>query len=309
MSSTPGMAVPPPVADVAGVAAAAAAVVAGLAAAQPFDVVAVSRMTDRSWTGLAARATGRSSPVGLRVPVERTACHHLLVDHRPVVVADLHRHPDPALRSIAAQHVVVGYAGAALRGSDGRRLGSVCGYSGRRYDGAGQGDLLPLLAVAAEDLGRRLGRALDVAADERRAAHERALAGSRDVTGLPDRRGWAALLRAEDARAGWLREEVAVVLVDVGLVRSVRGLRRAGQVLREAVGEGAVSRVGHRQFGVVVGEGGAPPGVLAATAQDALRAAGYPATSGWAVREPGEGAVGTWWRAEDALLRVRSAAR
>ena len=291
----------------AGFASAAGAAVAGLAAVQPFDVVVVSRMTDQAWTGLAARTTGRTSPVGRRLPVDRSACHHLLVDERPVVVTDLHDHADRTLRSVAAQYGVAGYAGAALRRPDGRRLGSVCGYSGTRYDGAGAVDLLPLLAVTADDLGRRLDRALDAAADERREAHERARSSSVDVTGLPDRRGWGALLQEEDVRGRQLGEDLAVVLVDVGLVRTVRGVRRAGEVLREAVGDDLVSRVGHRQFGVVVAEGaGVHPEAVATAAQDALRAAGYPATSGWAARAPGEGAVGTWWRAEDALVQARA---
>jgi GGDEF domain-containing protein len=290
-------------------ATAAGAAVGGLAAGQPFEVVAVSRMTDQAWTGLAARTTGRPSPAGRRVPVARTACHHLLVDHRPVAVADLRSHEDPALRSVAAQHGVVEYVGAALRAPDGRRLGSLCGWSGQEHDGAGAAGLLGLLAITADDLGRRLAGALDAAVDERRAAHERARHGSVDVTGLPDRRGWAGLLQEEDVRVRQLGEDLAVVLVDVGLVRTVRGIRRAGQVLREAVGDDAVSRVGGRQFGVLVGGIGAPdPSAVAADAQDALRAAGYPATSGWAAREAGEGAVGTWWRAEDALVRVRAGA-
>ncbi|SCX39157.1 GGDEF domain-containing protein, diguanylate cyclase (c-di-GMP synthetase) or its enzymatically inactive variants [Klenkia marina] len=304
MSSAPGTGASPSAAEFA---AAAAAAVGGLAAVQPFGVVAVSRMTDRSWTGLAARAAGRPSPVGRRVPVARTACHHLLVDRGPVVVTDLHGHPDRALRSVAAQHGVAGYVGAALRGPDGQRLGSVCGYSGDRYDGAGALDLLPLLAAAADDLGRRLGRALAAAADERRAAYELARATSVDATGLPDRRGWAALLQEEDLRGRQLGEELAVVLVDVGLVRTVRGVRRAGQVLGEALGEDLVCRVGHRRFGVVVGEtAGGHPATVATAAQEALRAAGYPATSGWAARRPGEGAAATWWRAEDALVTVRA---
>jgi GGDEF domain-containing protein len=305
MSSISGVATPSAAADFA---AAAGAAVGGLAAVKSFDVVVVSRMTEQSWTGLAARTTGRPSPVGRRLPVDRAACHHLLVDSRPVVVTDLRDHGDRVLRSVAAQHGVGGYVGAALRRPDGQRLGSVCGFSRDRYDGAGAMDLLPLLAVTAEDLGRRLDRALDVAADERRAAHERVRSTSVDVTGLPDRRGWAALLQEEDVRGRQLGEDLAVVLVDVGLVRTVRGVRRAGQVLREAVGDDVVSRVGHRQFGVVVSEGsGVHPATVAATAQEALRAVGFPATSGWAARVPGEGAVGTWWRAEDALVLARAA--
>ncbi|MEI4273470.1 hypothetical protein TEK04_17245 [Klenkia sp. LSe6-5] len=289
-------------------AAAAEDVVDDLAAGHGYEAAVVSRMTDRTWTGLAARSGGRATSVGRVLPVEHTACHHLLVDHWPVVERDLHQHADPALRSVAERYGVSAYGGAALLGPDGRRLGSVYGYSSDARDDVDADRFATRLAVAAADLGRRLTSALEAAADERRAAHDRARASADGVTGLPDRRGWGLFLQEEGVRAGRLGEDMSVVLLDVGLVRTVRGVRRAGDVLREALGDLGVSRVSGRQFGVVAGgPGDADPAEVAATAQAALRAAGYTATSGWALRDPLEGAVGTWWRAEDALLRVRAA--
>jgi hypothetical protein len=286
---------------------AAGTIVQELAVAEDFDTFTVSRMTDRVWTALASRSSIRPSAVGRPVPVASTACHHLLVGRGPVLAPDLRRHLDPDLRAVSGRYGVTAYVGAPMRRADGRLLGSVCGYSGERWAGESPERVTGRLAAAADVLGRQLATALDTLADERSASYERALGSADDVTGLPDRRGWGLLLRDEGDRAGYLAEDLSVVLVDVGLVRTVRGVRRAAHVLREALGDAPVSRLGSRQFGVVGGDlAELDPASTAAVAQEALRSAGYRATTGWAVREPLESVVSTWWRAEDALVQVRS---
>ncbi|SDO44453.1 GGDEF domain-containing protein, diguanylate cyclase (c-di-GMP synthetase) or its enzymatically inactive variants [Klenkia soli] len=288
-------------------AASAATAVAELSATETFDGFAVARMTDRSWTGLAARSGALPDVTGLSFPVGQSACHHLLVDRLPVLARDLRRHRNPVLRTMAREHGVTSYVGAPLRRADGRLLGSVCGYTVDRWAGSDPGGLAGRVGDAADALGRQLSAALDAVADDRRAAYDRALASRDDVTGLPDRRGWGLLLQDEDDRARHLAEDLSVVVLDVGLVRSVRGVRRAAHVLRDELGDVSLSRLGNRQFGVVGGDlAQLDPAATATRAQDALRAAGYAATSGWAVREPLESVVSTWWRAEDALVRVRS---
>lgn len=288
-------------------AASAGTAVDELVRAEDFDTFTVARMTETTWTGLASRSLSRPSIVGRPVPLDQTACHHLLLGRGPVLAPDLREHPDPELRAVSVRHGVAGYVGAPLRRPDGRLLGSVCGYTADGWSGDEPGRLTGRLAAAADVLGRQLTTALDALDDERRASFDRALGSLDHVTGLPDRRGWGVLLQDEADRARLLAEDLSVVLVDVGLVRSVRGVRRAGHVLREALGDVSVSRVGGRQFGVVGGDlAQLDPAATAALAQDALRAAGYPATTGWAVREPLESVVSTWWRAEDALVRVRS---
>lgn len=308
VGSTP---VPAPVSDRPGLgqafAATAGVAVSDLAGTEDFDVFTVARMTDRSWTGVTSRSRTGPALVGHPVPVEQSACHHLLVGRRPVLARDLRRHTDPELRAVGRQHGVSAYVGAPLRRFDGQLLGSVCGYSAARWTGVDHDRLAARLALVADALGRELATALDAVVDDRRAGIEQALRSRDDVTGLPDRRGWGLLLHDEAERAVHLAEDLSVVLVDIGLVRTARGLRRAGHVLREALGEVALSRVGGRQFGVVGGDlDDLDPGATAVLAQDALRAAGYTATAGWAVREPQEDVVGTWRRAEDALLRVRA---
>ncbi|SDO08263.1 hypothetical protein SAMN05660199_01292 [Klenkia soli] len=289
-------------------AAASRSTLADLSTGGQFDLFLVARATDRWWTPLTAVRATDALPVhlGTHFPVETTACHRLLVDRRPVVSRDLHRHGDPQVRVSSRAHHVAGYAGAAIRRPDGRLLGTLCAFSASRFEG----DVDPIAArlhEGADRLARDLGTALDVVADERRASYDHALRSSDAATRLPDRRGWGLMLRDEGERSRDLAQDAAVVLVDTGLVRTTRGVRRAADVVRDVVGDLPVSRVNGRQFGLLLaGDDDLDPGTTAGDVQDALRTAGYSATSGWAAREPAGGMADTWLRAEDALIGVRS---
>jgi GGDEF domain-containing protein len=286
--------------------ASAASVVDAFAATEELDAFAVARMTDRWWTGVAADQANRTAVLERPVPVTLSVCHHLLVDDRAAHVADARRHAHPAVRALGRRHALGEYVSAPLRRPDGQLLGSLCGWSARAAVTPDPGAVLRRLETAADHLAARFAAALDAVADDRAAGRERALRGADPVTGLPDRRGWGQLLQDEEDRARQLAGPVSVVLVDVGTVRTARGLRRAADALQEAAGPAAVARVSGRRFGVLAGDV-EDPVPLARAVRTALTGAGYGATTGWAVREPQEGLAGTWWRAEDALVQVRAA--
>ncbi|MCO7221917.1 hypothetical protein [Klenkia sp. PcliD-1-E] len=287
-------------------AASASSAVDAFAATEGLDGFAVSRMTDRWWTGVAADATSRPDVLDRPLPVTQTVCHHLLVGGSAAHVPDLRLHGLPALRALGRRHGLGEYVTAPLRRPDGELLGSLCGWSARPGVAADPAGVLRRLEAAAEHLGARFTAALDAVAEDRRADHERALRAADPVTGLADRRGWGQLLQDEEDRALQLAGPVSVVLVDVGTVRTARGLRRAAEVLAEATGHRPSARVSGRRFGVLAG-GLDAPADLALTVRTALTAAGFAATAGSAVREPQEGLARTWWRAEDALVRFRAA--
>lgn len=286
-------------------AASAASAVDAFGATEGLDGFAVSRMTDRWWTGIAADRHHRATVLDRPLPVAATVCHHLLVDDRAAHAADVRRHPLPAVRALGRRHGLGEYVTAPLRRPGGELMGSVCGWSARPAVAADPDGVLRRLEAAADHLGARLAAALDAVADDRRADHERALRSADPVTGLPDRRGWGRLLQDEEDRAVQLAGPVSVVLLDVGTVRTARGLRRAAEVAREAAGDALVGRVSGRRFGVLAGDVD-DPARLAQQARSALRSAGYDAAAGAAVRDPQEGLAGTWARAEDALLRIRA---
>ncbi|SDF56040.1 hypothetical protein [Klenkia brasiliensis] len=287
-------------------AASAASVVDAFAATEGLDGFAVSRMTDRWWTGVATDRANRVAVLDRPLPVALSVCHHLLVDDRAAHAPDVRRHPHPAVRALGRRYAVREFLTAPLRRPDGRLLGSVCGWTARAAAVPDPDGLLRRLGSAADHLAARFSAALDAVADDRLADRERALRTADPVTGLPDRRGWGQLLQDEEDRARQLAGPVSLVLVDVGTVRTARGLRRAGEVLAGAAGGAAVARVSGRRFGVLAGDV-EDPLALAWDVRSALIAAGYGATAGWAVREPREGLDRTWWRAEDALVQVRAA--
>ncbi|GHE12323.1 hypothetical protein [Klenkia taihuensis] len=286
--------------------ASAASVVDAFAATEELDAFAVARMTDRWWTGVAADQAHRAAVLERPVPVALSVCHHLLVDDRAARAADARTHDHPAVRALGRRHALGEYVSAPLRRPDGQLLGSLCGWSDRAAVTPDPGAVLRRLETAADHLAARLTAALDAVADDREADRERALRTADPVTGVPDRRGWAQLLQDEEERARQLAGAVSVVLVDVGTVRTARGLRRAADVLQEAAGPAAVARVSGRRFGLLAGDVDDPV-ALARSVRAELAGAGYGATAGWAVREPQEGLAGTWWRAEDALVQVRVA--
>lgn len=285
--------------------ASAGSAVDALAATEGLDGFAVSRMTDRWWTGVAADAAHRTPVLDRPLPVTLTVCHHLLVDDRAAHAPDVRRHELPAVRALGRRHGLGEYVTAPLRGPDGSLLGSLCGWSASPAVAPDPAGTLRRLEAAADHLSARFAAALEAAADDRRADRERALRSADPVTALPDRRGWGQLLQDEEERALQLAAPVSVVLVDVGTVRTARGLRRAGDVLREAAGDVAVARVSGQRFGLLAGDV-EDPGPLARQAGEALAAAGFGAATGSAVREPQEGVAQTWWRAEDALVKVRA---
>ncbi len=177
------------------------------------------------------------------LPVTLTVCHHLLVDDRAAHAPDVRRHELPAVRALGRRHGLGEYVTAPLRRPDGSLLGSLCGWSASPAVAPDPAGTLRRLEAAADHLSARFAAALEAAADDRRADRERALRSADPVTALPDRRGWGQLLQDEEERALQLAAPVSVVLVDVGTVRTARGLRRAGDVLREAAGDVAVARV------------------------------------------------------------------
>lgn len=285
------------------------------------DAWTICRITEDTWTGLAvqptAQATGpRSAWSGTRAasyqagtPVarDRSLCHHLLSGPQPVVVPDLGRSQHADLRRLADGWGLNGYLGIALRAPDGRQLGSLAGFSASPVD-PGQRDWPELLAVQAAALQASLSADIAALDDAREDAFERSLDSHDDVTRLPNRRGWAMLLATEEQLSTPVGDPVGLALVDLGVIRTVRSLRRAVSVVREAAGDVRLARVGPRQIGILAG--GYQTSQVARVAnlvQARLEGAGFRTATAHTMRAGLEPLATTWVRAENALVTARRA--
>jgi GGDEF domain-containing protein len=283
------------------------------------DAWTVTRITEDTWTGLAMQQTARAiAPgsawsgtragqynAGTPVSRDRSLCHHLLVGPQPITVPDLITNPAPDLRRIAEGWGLRGYLGIALLAPDGRPLGSLAGFSAEPLDTA-ERNWSELLAVQATALQASLSADIAGLADRRAESFERSLTSHDNVTRLPDRRGWAMLLATEEQLATPVGDPVGLALVDLGVVRTVRSLRRAIGVAREAAGGVQLARVGPRQLGILAG--GHQTSQVARTAnlvQARLEGAGFRTATAHTMRAGLEPLATTWARAENALVVAR----
>ncbi|WP_131801714.1 GAF domain-containing protein [Klenkia soli] len=283
------------------------------------DAWAVTRITEDTWTGLAVQTTPQAADpasrwtrtraaqyeVGTPISRDRSLCHHLLAGPQPITVSDLRRSPEPDLRRIADGWGLHGYLGIALMSPDGRQLGSLAGLSASPVD-PGDRDWSQLLAVQATALQASLSADIAALDGKRRDSFERSLESHDDVTRLPNRRGWAALLATEEKLATPVGDPVGLALVDLGVVRTVRSLRRAVSVAREAAGDVQFARVGPRQLGILAG--GHQTSQVARVSnlvQARLEGAGFRTATAHTMRSGVEPLATTWARAENALVLAR----
>ena len=283
------------------------------------DAWAITRTTEDTWTCLVLQTTARAAepgsawastpaaryPVGTPIALDRSLCHHLLTGPAATVVGDLGRRDEPALRRIADSWGVRGYLGIALTAPDGARVGSLVGLSAAPLQ-AQDRDWSAMLEVQATALQASLAGQVAALAGVRREAYERGAANLDAVSRLPNRRGWAGLLLAEEEVSVPVGDPVGLALVDLGVVRTARSLRRAVAVVREAAGDVQLARVGPRQLGILAG-GLQTSQVtrMAALVQARLEGAGFTTATAHSMRAGLEPLATTWLRVENALVAAR----
>jgi len=244
--------------------------------------------------------------VGRRVRWSGTPCRRMVNGLGPNVVPVMSAVPNYARAPYAIALGMTAYAGTALRDGGGRLLGAVAGWSVRPDP-----VLTPGLQAVLEAFSGLLSQALaaEVRADEaQREGELRAVrrdAADR-VTALSSRVGWGALLQQEERRSAERGVPVALLVVDLGLVRSSTRLQRATELVVQALPEAVVSRLTARQLGAIVTD--ADPHVVEETAREVglgLRAAGYTATCAWALSGEAADLGAVWTLAEQRLYRAR----
>ena len=156
------------------------------------------------------------------------------------------------------------------------------------------------------------------AATARRSEVLQLQANSDELTGLPNRRGWASVLDLEEARyaesgcGGWViaidLDRLKVVNDEQGHVAGDEHLQLAAFTLAAALREtDFVARLGGDEFGVLVGGPTTAEeiGHLVRRIRNAFAAAGVGASIGYAAYSPDGGLNRTWWRADQEMYREK----
>jgi diguanylate cyclase (GGDEF)-like protein len=236
-----------------------------------------------------------------------------LVDGRgPRVVRVAAEVPAYAGASLGDGGPVGALAGVPVLAPDGSVFGCLCG-----VDPASGGPELVAELPTIELLGRLLAvllvQELERQELQRRFELAEADALTDPLTGVGNRRAWARLLDAEEARCRRYGSAASLVAVDLDELKGVndrqghdagdRLLRRTAQVIdstRRAAD--VVARLGGDEFGVLAVECDEPAAkVLADRLRGALEAAGIRASVGRATRQP-TGTLAQAWSAADAEM-------
>ncbi|WP_432544459.1 nucleotidyl cyclase domain-containing protein [Kineococcus sp. SYSU DK002] len=281
-------------------------VVEALAASSGLDTWYLGRLDGAAMLPLAVSDEATGVLVGRRIPWSDTVCRRMVNGLGPAVAPDITLVPNYVRAPSAIALRMTAYAGTALRDDSGRLLGAMAGWSSRPGTVPTPG-LEALMDAFAALLTQTL--AAEVAADDAQREAER-LSVRRDasdkVTALSSRVGWGSLLQQEDRRTAERGLPVALLVVDIGRVRSSTRLQKATETVVRALPEATVSRLTARQFGVILPD--VEPDEVDATAREvatSLRAAGFDATTAWAASGEAADLSTVWTLAEQRLYRAR----
>lgn len=280
--------------------------VEALAASSGLTTWYLGRIDGLAMLPLAVSDEATGVVAGRRIPWSDTVCRRMVNGLGPAVAPDITLVPNYVRAPSAIALGMTAYAGTALRDGDGRLLGAMAGWNSRPGTVVQPG-LELLMTAFAELLSQAL--AAEVAADAAQRAADRASV-RRDatdrVTELSSRVGWGALLQQEDRRTVERGVPVALLVVDLGRVRSSSRLQKATETVVRALPDATVSRLTARQFGAILPD--VDPEEVEASERGlttALRAAGFDATGAWAASGEADDLSAVWTLAEQRLYRAR----
>lgn len=245
--------------------------------------------------------------VGEPLPWHETICRRMVTHLGPVVASDLSAVPNYSHAPLARRHGIRSYAGVPLLATRDRLLGVLAGWDDRPV-----GEFPPLTTRALWLFARLLTPLLESALEKDMAQFR---ADREDVrrrmaetlTRVPGRRGWGLVLDGEEGRGRRHGRSSAIIVVDLGFVRSARLIQRGTQIAADAAPDAVVARLSGRHVGILVdGAAGIKPTARAVIEE--LRAAGYAARAGWACRSETLSLRATWMLAESRLNQLRKPA-
>ena len=268
---------------------AATAVLEHLQGRYPLTLWMVTRTEGEDWIILGAVGRGYGVGAGDVFRWTDTFCSLMVEQGAPRVAPSSEDVPLYAQAPINAAFDIGAYTGVPLHDATGELFGTLCAIDPNPQPR----EMMPTEAEL-EVLGRLLSTILarEMLVEERQREVERAeVAKERDeLTGLGNRRFWEGVLLAEELRCQRFGHPASVILVDVSADGDLT-LRTAAAAVASAVRPiDAVARVDDRRLGVLAIECPATEGeAIAGRVRAALDAAGVPADTGWASRDPRRG--------------------
>lgn len=292
---------------------AAGAAVEHLAEQVPMDLWLVTEVIGGEQQVVAAAgAWSGLTPPGTSLSWAESFCVRMVDGSGPNVAPDVREVPGYAAAAVGEREQVRCYVGVPLLQSDGALYGTLCGFAGRPRPAA-LSQSLPLVGFAGRMLSTVLATEAVAARHAEAVAHVQAMSERDVLTGLRNERGWQQALADENERCRRYGAPASVIVLGV----EEPGPAQAPAVGDHLVGCGAVlasacrpsdivARSAGEAFGVVAVECDAACGrALLVRIRRALRSAGYSVSVGVATRRVGEDLVGTWRRADDAMLAGR----
>ena len=286
-----------------------------------FALWMVTRVEDDNWIVLNKEDRHYKVKTGDLLRWSDSFCSRMIRGQGPRIAPDSDLVAVYASSPIRQQLPIKAYVGMPLTYDDGSLFGTLCA-----IDPEPQPKSIceesELIELQARLLSRILQLELKAEKEARKAERFREESMSDPLTGLYNRRGWEALVSAEEERCRRYGHPAAVLVVDLDDMKQVNDslghaagdeyLRRAAQCLLEASrAEDVVARIGGDEFvllGVECGSVGA--NALLRRVREFLQQAGVRASVGCGLRHPSRGLREAWTRADQemyALKRSRDA--
>lgn len=285
-----------------------------------FDLWMVTRTEGDDWIVLNAHDHGYGVEAGKVFRWADSFCSRMVAGEGPRVAHKSCEVPAYATAPINQQVPIGAYVGVPLSRPDGTLFGTLCGI----HPEAMSKDLhceLPLVELLAKLLSTLLVTELEALHQERRADRAEADLMTDALTGLYNRRGWDALVAAEESRCKRYGSPACVLSIDLDELKKVndtqghnRGddlIRKAADVLRAEVRQqDIVARVGGDEFAVLAVECDAADGhALVERLLTAFQAAGVRASVGMSLRDPGCTLMEAWHESDQRMYSHKKRAR
>lgn len=259
----------------------------------PWALWSITRIENGQQTMLRVHDREYDINPGDSVAWSDSICVRMTAGDGPAVAPDAQAIPAYAEQAINDEITIGAYAGAPISDEDGSLFGVLCGINASPVQDESAQDI-PLLEL----LGRLLGMVLAADRDRDRielaAQHDRLAAETDSLTGVLSRRGWDALVVAEEERQQRYADPLIVVVADLDGLKALNDgqghaegdeyLRRAAKALSGGVRDSdPVARLGGDEFVVLLRDttiADAPSRVQRLRA--ALEVEGVSASLGWA---------------------------